>query len=388
MLALEKYKEVDTKLSAISSKLNMLFYLYPINADEQKDLFIKEGKDPVFRYRKLPYDLEQAIMVLKRMRMPLSTLGALYKKKRDHLIHEATILANRGRGSIVRMESSKIFGLPEDDVIDYAKRILRNYPEDAPEPKVLGATSVKEKMDAAFMKLGIKDWRIEFSDKWLTTVYPTRKIIGICRRKKFSRMDPIRLTVHEVCVHALRAENGSHQELPMFQSGLPGYLETEEGMAQFFEEYTKTQSTDTLRDYAARVLAVDAVYKGMSFRQTYDRLIAHRVNPEQAWNISVRTHRGGGLTRDHIYLQGYLKVKRWAKENGDFRLLYMGKMGLDDIPFAKEMLKKGILKLPPYIPKFAVRHMEKNPRIRPGQLKPYLESVRYRDRMYMRNRER
>ena len=170
--------------------------------------------------------------------------------------------------------------------------------------------------------------------------------------KFFKAIDPERLKVHEVGVHALRAANGYEQPLKIFALGLPGYLPTEEGLSSYFEEFTGNTSEETMRDYAARVIAVDSVCQGLNFRQTFDRLKSYELTNDQAWNLAIRAHRAGGYIKDHVYLDGHRKVKEFVASDGDFNTLYVGKVGIEDLPLVRRLVKEGTLREAKYKPQF------------------------------------
>ena len=80
-------------------------------------------------------------------------------------------------------------------------------------------------------------------------------------------------------------------------------MECEEGITTYCEEQTGTTSLDTMRDYASRAIAVDCVYRGVSFVETFLTLVSLGVHFERAFGVSVRCHRAGGYCKDHCYLQ-------------------------------------------------------------------------------------
>jgi len=172
---------------------------------------------------------------------------------------------------------------------------------------------------------------IEYSSKRWTTVYPTEKKITICKTRKFTSIDLKRLCAHEVWRHVLRAANGHSQPLKIFAMGLPGYLSTVEGMVSYFEYKTGNMIPEMMRDYVARLIAVDSVVKGLSFRECFDILAGFAFTDDNVWNLCVRVYRGRGYVKDHVYLEGFYKVKEFADAGGDLKMLYVGKVGIEDL---------------------------------------------------------
>ena len=120
----------------------------------------------------------------------------------------------------------------------------------------------------------------------------------------------------------------------------------------YSEDKTGNINNQTMRNYAGRVIAVDSVVKELSFRDCFGALVDYDFTEDDAWNLTVRAYRGGGFIKDHVYLEGYYKVKEFAENGGDICDLYVGKVGIDDLPLVKKLLDKGILKEPTYLPSF------------------------------------
>jgi hypothetical protein len=71
-----------------------------------------------------------------------------------------------------------------------------------------------------------------------------------------------------------------------------------------------------------------------------------------SWDLAVRVYRGGGFVKDHVYLEGYLMVKKFLSEGGDVRKLYVGKVGLDDLSLVDDLLLNGVIREPAILPDF------------------------------------
>ena len=57
-----------------------------------------------------------------------------------------------------------------------------------------------------------------------------------------------------------------------------------------------------------RVIAVNSLEKGYDFTQTFKLLYSHfNLSKETAFNITLRVYRGGGFTKDYLYLTGLKK---------------------------------------------------------------------------------
>lgn len=352
MVEIRDYSLIDETLFEITKSVRPLYYLEPINEEKQKEKFLGGRiKNPQFLYRDLKYHLEEVERKLDSLSIPGDELGRIFQKKRRVLLLENEIIRNRGDEESVREGSAQIHGIPSNQLVDFANKSLRKIPK-IEAKKVVSSKAIKEALERALANYGLRDWSVEFANKKLTSVYPAEKKITVCQNRKFTEVDSGRLIVHEIGVHILRAANGYRQPLKIFAIGLPGYLSTEEGLALYFEELTGWVDKEKMKDYAARVIAVDSVYQGLDFRETFGRLKSYDLSDNQAWDLAVRVYRGGGYIKDHIYFDGFLKIKEFAKKDGNFRLLYLGKIGIGHLPLVKKLLRKGLIKPAKYLPDF------------------------------------
>lgn len=352
IMDIKPYNLIDEMLLNISKDRKPSYYVEPINSNEQKQRFL-EGKikNPEFQYRELEYNPREIEQKLNFIKIPKDEIGAIFQEKKDEILLGNKIVLNRGNQDIVREATIALYGIPSNELVAYAERLLKEIPSIDIEKNV-SAKQIKQALEGALSEIGITDWAVEFSDKWLTTTYSAKKKITICKDRKFAKINLRGLAIHEVGVHVLRAANGYRQPLKIFAIGLPTYLSTEEGLSMYFEEITGNTNNEMLRNYAARVVAVDSLLRDLTFRKTFEKLKSYNFSDEQAWNLTLRAFRGGGYIRDHVYLEGYIQVKDFAQKKGDFKALYVGKIGIKDLTLVKDLLKKGILREAKYIPEF------------------------------------
>ena len=202
-----------------------------------------------------------------------------------------------------------------------------------------------------FDEIGLDDWEVKPSKKWISAARHTRKVT-ICKDRFFSELDIKRLAVHEVGVHAIRYTNGDHQPLKIFHFGFPESLSTEEGLAVYFEVATGNMNPMYFRNYAGRVLAIDCLRRNLDFRDCFSELQHYGFNDEDSWNLAVRVYRGGGFVKDHVYLQGYYMIDDFVKHGGDLRKLFVGKIGIEDLPLIDQLLQEKKIVEPRYMPPF------------------------------------
>lgn len=354
MKELDAFQEVDEELFKIGKKLRPLFYSNPINEDIQKDLFLSGDVDnPAFEYLPIDPD-EDPVKIkeeLKKLSVPWGLMRSYYRQKikRTELTNKLTL--HRGNYK-KRLEISKaLYGKPSTDLIKKAKKILSevvNIEEDA-------GVSVEEfvkKIRSALIRNNLNDWSVEIINKRSMMVQQELKKIFVGKDVPRSNEEIERLLVHEIGWHVTRAANGYKQRLKLFVTGFPNYYISEEGGALFLEKKLGILDPGTLRKYAARVLAVDALYKGKSFREVFNIVKAHGFSKDNSWGITLRVFRGGALGKDYIYLKGLYELEKNIKKKEDLELMYIGKVSYEDLRFVRKLIDKKLIGRPNTIPDF------------------------------------
>ena len=66
----------------------------------------------------------------------------------------------------------------------------------------------------------------------------------------------------------------------------------------------------------------------------------------------MRTYRGGGLTKDAVYLKGLCDILKYLGEGGELEILFVGKLATHHIPIIRELQWRGVLGPPPMLPRY------------------------------------
>ncbi|MGD1946979.1 MAG: tyrosine/phenylalanine carboxypeptidase domain-containing protein, partial [Croceivirga sp.] len=138
------------------------------------------------------------------------------------------------------------------------------------------------------------------------------------------------LANHEIGVHLVTTYNSLLQPLKIFSNGLPKNVETQEGLAVFSEYMGGALTLKRLKELAYRVMASDSLIKGYSFADTFDLIYGkYKLNREEAFAITLRAHRGGGFTKDRLYLSGLRKIYKRYRREENMDVLLSGKVALE-----------------------------------------------------------
>ena len=203
-------------------------------------------------------------------------------------------------------------------------------------PTAVAPFDVILRLRMALLERGLLRWRVVEDTVMAARVLVdgAKRVLRVNPHAAFRERDIERLVVHEIDVHAFRSENGSLQRLCCFQSGLPGSLGTEEGLAMVSEEVSGHAAPGVLNRQVEVVRAIDRA-RVLGFRELYDEL-SERLGPNLAWGICVRIKRGlgrpgqpGVYAKDSVYLTGRMKVRDWLDNGGDVADLYVGKVSVD-----------------------------------------------------------
>lgn len=191
----------------------------------------------------------------------------------------------------------------------------------------------------------------------------TSKEIRIRRDARFTDRDAQQLLQHEAWIHCGTSINGKHQDLlPILGVGYPYTTRTQEGLAVFAEVVSATIELDRFRRLADRVVAIQMAVDGADFREVYRWFLERVGQPEQAYENTRRVYRGGVLTggapftKDVSYLFGLLQVGNvmramFAAGRADvLKLLFCGKLDVQDLPALCELAAMGLCRAPRNVP--------------------------------------
>ncbi|WP_235891186.1 flavohemoglobin expression-modulating QEGLA motif protein [Sphingobacterium lumbrici] len=356
--------EIDKKLAQESQRFDFLLLVTPINAHEAWLQFKKDKfyRTPKFIYRPMPIDPDLVKRNLYNLRIEDlydPTIAYLFRDKRTELDAMMSMLSDRGKEDFMH-GSLQIFGAVSDKLLNTAKALLTVIDSgDSP--------NIKEdkKLDAhGFAKMAreeiqyLQAQRPDFNTTVrvrddISGVMVNRGILNISKEYQIGIERAKALIQHEVGTHIVTYFNGKTQPLSLFSLGVPGYEQLQEGLAVFAEYLVGGLSNDRLRTISGRVLAVRYMLMGHSFIDTFSMLTEeYHFAQQTAFQMTMRVYRGGGLTKDALYLQGLIELIQYLKDGKDIRLLTVGKIREDYLPIVKDLMQRGVLQPPALIPRY------------------------------------
>jgi len=243
--------------------------------------------------------------------------------------------------------SIQLYGELRPNLIRDAKKILEIIPPDGRrrEELVDGTTfaSDAEQELAAYRKQhpGF-DATVELREDIAAGLQVSRGKLLVARDGRFPASRVRALIHHEVGTHLVTYFNGRHQRLRQLASGLAGYERLQEGLAVLAEYLAGGLSAHRMRVLAGRVIAVDSLVKRASFVETFRLLVdEHGFSGRSAFLITLRVYRGGGFTKDAIYLDGLDGLLQYVAEGRPLEQLYIGKIGFSQVEAVAELERRG-----------------------------------------------
>lgn len=343
--------EIDANLDRLVKRIELLTYVNPLNIEKEKQRFFtsKYTVEPEFKYPKVkfnPFKLQRLFFAQRLERIEDDTIRKMYKDVINYYSNMIQCIETIGQGNRFYFNSLSVYGTPTERDVQNAQFIL-HYPD---EP--MGSD-----MDKVYTPFEARDYFVDFAKpydfplniRFSTNIAAEAMVSNISqtllikKNTKFSKNQLLTLGNHEIGIHLVTTYNGLQQPLKIFSNGLPKNVETQEGLAVFSEYMGGALTLKRLKELAYRVMASDSLIKGYSFADTFDLIHnKYKLNREEAFTITLRAHRGGGFTKDRLYLSGLRKIyKRYQREESMDSLL-SGKVALTDEPNIKYLRQLGL----------------------------------------------
>jgi uncharacterized protein (TIGR02421 family) len=208
--------------------------------------------------------------------------------------------------------------------------------------------------------------KVKVVDHIAATASSTPGEIRLKRHARFSPRDLRQMEFHEGQVHMATTLNGRAQPvLPFIGMPSPRSTRTQEGLAVFTEFITGSISLARVRRLCDRTLAIHAAEGGANFLDLY-RFFTERGHDEHtSFDCARRVMRGGlveggaPFTKDGCYLDGLFRVSNFLRialtrgQSQLVRLLFVGKLAVDDAPLFDRLAREGLVVEPIYLPAWA-----------------------------------
>jgi uncharacterized protein (TIGR02421 family) len=353
---------VDRRLADVSSQFKFLLLVTPVNAERSWRAFAESGyaKPPRFQYRPLetdPLSLKRRLLGIRTDQIEDPTLAHLFRQTQDELDRQITMLGDIGTRRFLP-GSLQVYGAVEPPLLELARDVLRRLPaskEDSGEKVGAQAFARRAAREIRHYRQQLKGFAAQAvvrSDIY-TGLLSTGGSLYIGSETTLAAHRVEGLLQHEVGTHLLTYYNGGSQPLRLLRVGLAGYDGLQEGLAVLSEYLVGGLNAGRLRTLAARVIATDQMIRGTPLAESFRLLLEeYRFEPRPAYTIALRVYRGGGLTKDAVYLRGLVDILDYLRRGSELEPLFVGKLAADHVPIIRELQLRGVLRPSPLRPRY------------------------------------
>ena len=348
--------QVDDALAEISHQMDFLLRVTPVNSNTAWKKFQESNfeKQPPFTYRLIALDPE--LTKRKLYNLPIDqiqdpTLAHILRDKRLEIEKQLIMLEERGTKNF-RFTGESLYGIISPKVFKAAKEILEHFPVHLQDNQLERynchqfAEHAQKEIDFYQEQFPNLEIKLEIR-KDIAGIMVSQSHLLISDELNMDAKRTDALIQHEVATHILTYCNGKMQPLKQMQAGFAGYDKLQEGLAVMAEYLVGGLTKNRLRLLAARVIAVDKMVQGSTFCSVFHFLKDnYNFPPKTAYFITMRVYRGGGLTKDGVYLSGLLELMEYMKKEEDISILFAGKFNHNHIPLIKELTLRGVVKKP------------------------------------------
>jgi len=344
--------EMDANLDRLVRRIELLSYVNPINIEKEKQRFFaaKYNIEPVFKYPKLKFDplkLQRLFFSQRPERLEDEILAELYRDVIYFYSNMVQCISTIGLGKEFYFNSLRVYGTPTERDVNNAKFILHF--EDEPVGADMEKIFTAEEAQAYFEEFA-KAYEFPLQIKMAThiaadaMVSNIKQTLFLKRNALYSKNQLLTLAHHEIGVHLVTTFNGLEQPLKIFANGFPKNVETQEGLSVLSELKGGALTLKRLKELSYRVLAADCLSRGYDFKGVFDLIhTQYKLNRNEAFSITLRALRGGGFTKDWLYLSGFKKIYDLYQAGGSLDPLLTGKVSLDYLDTVKHLEDMGLV---------------------------------------------
>ncbi|EMD77565.1 flavohemoglobin expression-modulating QEGLA motif protein [Vibrio diabolicus] len=356
---------IDENLTQLVADIDILSSVNPLNYAQERERFIKNkySQEPNFQYSTTNLDTHSAKRRLYELPLENIQDTQLQKLYADVIQSYADKLdqVNTIGTQEFLYNSLRYYGEPSAKDIANAHFILHLPTEEESKPQH-DSRAIANFMQNFAQRNGY-ECEIQVLDGMLANALVSGSRVKINHAAYITTDELEALVHHEMGVHLLTTLNGRQQPLKVLSLGCPANTNTQEGLAILCEYLSGHFSIKRLRTLALRVLAVESMIKDRDFRHTFMLLKEqYKTSDLQAFTTTARVYRGGGLTKDYLYLRGFREVlNAYDKLGNDFSLLLCGKTELKYFELIRSLVSKQIFTQPKFISPALSAPMQTNP---------------------------
>lgn len=355
----DPWRSIDGALADTESAFDFLTLITPGDLDDAWERFrrFRCEIEPELRLPELDIDAASLLSRIERLpfdRIEDGEIRFLLTGKHAELSWELGMLQVRDTPAFLT-RSMLHYGPVTHELLQAARRILDELPVGNGKGPTRDADEVRRRAEEELDSYRRKDASFEAEPEQKEEQEGLQASHGDLLIPAEIELAPDRLEAlvqHEVGAHVVTHHNGARQPLQVLRNGLSDYDELQEGFAVVAEFFADGLTSTRMRTLAARTVAVHCLEDGASFVDTFRVLADLGMGQVNAFDMTARIYACGGFTRDQIYLRGILWLLRYLSSGGDVEPLYIGKIGLQQVPAVMRLRRRGFLTEPALRPAF------------------------------------
>jgi alpha-L-glutamate ligase-like protein len=353
--------DFDDAVYRISKKVNLSSLLRPDNFFELLDIFIQNpfGYNPVFQYH-FPNDskiqsirdtLENLMKKAQDLKSAWVIIAELYIEKIEEIENKLSLVEAYKNENFpwILQYNTILFWKTDETLFQISKEKVfkkkQTSRDDALLWKILTLDQVIYCIHAYFEKLNIKKIPITIESGNLSRMsvsYGKEVRIHISKNAVIRKNEMDAILSHEIGTHFRRYLAGKDQWLKLFQFGTGYYLADEEGFAihrsfshlpdgyeknAMYIKYYLLEVADTL-SFSETIELLRTLYP----QKTLESIFSDAVRLKR-WitHSGIRWTPGTTYQKDKIYLDGYMRVKKWLEMWGNSDILFFWKIKIQDL---------------------------------------------------------
>ncbi len=357
--------KVDHALAEMDKRIDWLSRLTPINVDAIREGFAAS------RHRDMPdseygegLDNHSPVWRRELFGLPVREIDdplieTLLLEKQRELDRQIELVRMRDREGFIQA-SIDLFGGVSDTLLASARRIIANVPDTALGDRDADCDDIvaAAEDDLAWYRSRAPGFggRVVRDPNHGVGLYTQMGDFHVATdtRVPATRVDA--LVQHEIGTHAVTRHNGRRQPLRTLADGLADYDAMQEGLAVIGEYLAGYLPPARLRVLAGRVIAAHMAVEEANGAEIYAAMREEcLLGPEDSFQTALRAKRGGGLTKDAVYLDGVIQLLAYLANGGDFEILFLGKFALKQFATLEKLIARGTIHRPELLPRYLER---------------------------------
>lgn len=309
----------------------------------EKKLAAGEPAEPRFEYEPTN-DLADVCRELERAARALpggGPLSDLYAERAEELLLEARLAESIGTPAL-RTLAAERFPLPESQELDAVIEAFEGTPADEPSELIRASDASDPRSLLSVLRARVSTLdvpvRIDVRAHLHSVAAAGNGFVALRADALLSARAAERIACHELYAHVLPRMAAEREAFGIYRVGTRGANEDEEGRALCIEERMALLDSGRKHELVRRHRLAIAVRAGAKLTELVTSLRELGASPTVSLDLSLRALRGGGLTREVVYLPAYLRVARAFDEDPrSERFFERGRVALSALPVLRSL---------------------------------------------------